>query len=151
LDNVRVNSIAFDPRGPETMFVATDLGGVLRSDDTGASWHPVNEGLPAATIDAFAGDPSNADVVYAANAGGGIYRTDDRGRHGAGPYGNGPVKAMAVNPGDPNEVFAIGQPSLWRSRDRGVTWDVVHNFNVFSSNAFSALIIDPKPPYPIYV
>jgi photosystem II stability/assembly factor-like uncharacterized protein len=154
-----INAVAIDPRKPDTMFLATDQGGVLRSDDTGNTWRTVSDGITANTISTFAADPSNADVVYAGTSGGRIFRTDDRGRHWLGPLGDfvtagltTPVTALAVNPGNSNEVFALGLTAIMRSKDRGATWEILHSFGIFAStNQLSALAIDPRSPNTIYV
>ena len=47
LPDVPVNAIEGDPRAPDTVWVATDVG-VFRSTDGGASWSPFGQGLPRA-------------------------------------------------------------------------------------------------------
>jgi photosystem II stability/assembly factor-like uncharacterized protein len=47
LPDVPVNAIEADPRAPDTVWVATDIG-VFRSTNRGVSWSPFGHGLPRA-------------------------------------------------------------------------------------------------------
>jgi photosystem II stability/assembly factor-like uncharacterized protein len=40
-----VHTIVLDPKNPDRMFVAISAAGVFRTDDSGHSWKPVNQGL----------------------------------------------------------------------------------------------------------
>jgi photosystem II stability/assembly factor-like uncharacterized protein len=44
-----VNTLAYDPNDPETIYAGTD-GGAYVSFDAGATWGQVNEGLLGATV-----------------------------------------------------------------------------------------------------
>ncbi len=64
--------LAFDPRNPETVWLATTGGGVFRSADGGETWMPVNLGLTHPDVYELAFDPSGRALVAA--TGGGLFR-----------------------------------------------------------------------------
>lgn len=88
-----VTSVVFDPVTPTTMYAATDgcscTGwGVLKSLDGGATWKPVNKGLPGHNIEALAIDPTDPNTLYAAVVGQRVYRSQDAGGSWA-PFSDG--------------------------------------------------------------
>ncbi len=111
--------VAADP----TVLVTTDRadGGLLRSDDGGASWAP----LPAtgARGDWRAIVRGDAGLLFAAT-GEGLFRSGDG---GASWLPLGPFKTLvtiAVAPNDGQVITAItpGQYNVYRSQDGGATW-----------------------------
>jgi photosystem II stability/assembly factor-like uncharacterized protein len=45
-----LHSILLDPGNPARMFIAISAAGAFRTDDAGASWHPINRGLHSAFL-----------------------------------------------------------------------------------------------------
>jgi hypothetical protein len=45
-----LHTILLDPRQPERMFIAISAAGAFRTDDAGASWRPINQGLRSEQI-----------------------------------------------------------------------------------------------------
>jgi len=43
-----IRSLAIDPTTPMTVYVGTSSSGVFKTEDGGATWSPVNNGLPPA-------------------------------------------------------------------------------------------------------
>jgi len=80
---VIVNDVYVDPKNPDHVLLATDRGGVLRSEDTGFSFQASNTGFSAQQVTAFASDSQNHATVYAgvanAKAAGGVFRSVDGG------------------------------------------------------------------------
>jgi hypothetical protein len=66
-DSGEVVDIAIDPRGTtdQTLYIATNDGGVWKTTDAGATWRPTMDFLPSLSIGAVALDPGNPDIVYA--------------------------------------------------------------------------------------
>lgn len=91
-----------------------------------------SEGPDAGSVHDLAVDPAQPDTVYAATHNGGVWRSDDFGRTwtlpGAGMAG-WRVKWVEADPGTPGTVWCgvdnPGEPALYRSRDRGATWQQV--------------------------
>ncbi|MDH5380970.1 MAG: glycosyl hydrolase [Cyclobacteriaceae bacterium] len=125
--------------------------GVFKTIDGGKTWEQVlfvDENTGAADI---AIDPENPDIIYAAmwsvhintwglksgGKGGGIYKSTNGGKDwknltSAGLPGGSkrPVgkTAVAVAPGNSNIVYAlfeIESPELWKSNDKGKSWELV--------------------------
>jgi photosystem II stability/assembly factor-like uncharacterized protein len=71
-------SVAIDPTNPQTVYAGRRQGGVLRSDDGGATWSFVS-GLPGGEVLGVAIDPRRAARVFAWIQGAGLFRSDDRG------------------------------------------------------------------------
>ena len=74
-------AIAPDPRDPRTLYVGTHEVGVLKTTDAGATWAPVNTGLPGLDVHGLAVDPQAPDKLHALirEKGEGLYRTTDGG------------------------------------------------------------------------
>ena len=90
-----VHKIATHPSRPERMFLQNH-GGVYRSDDHGASWHSIADGLPADFGFPVVVHPHEPDTVY-------VF-----------PLGS----AFARYPVD-------ARPLVWRSRDAGESWEAL--------------------------
>lgn len=88
-----VHKIARHPSRPERMFIQNH-GGVYRSDDHGASWTSIADGLPADFGFPIVVHPHDPDTVY-------VFPLD-------GSAGRYPPEAKAM---------------VWRSRDAGETWE----------------------------
>ena len=143
-----VSDLAMDPADPQHLFAAvgTPAGslanGVYQTFDGGASWVPAGN-FPTGGSDTNLGrivlavSPSSPQIVFAAVAHSGanatlyhIYRTTDGGNtwtalanvpNYMGPYGDYNT-SLAVDPTDPNVVFAGGQTSQIRTLNGGSTW-----------------------------
>lgn len=69
-----------NPNAPATLYVADAKAGVLRSDDGGGNWKPVNTGLPNAfELTALAIHSFERHTLYTWLKGDGIYKTEDGG------------------------------------------------------------------------
>ena len=77
-------------------------------------------------------EPGRPDTVYAATHNGGVWRSDDFGRTWTLPGADltgWRVEWVEADPGTPGTVWAgvddPGEPALYRSRDRGASWERV--------------------------
>jgi len=87
-----LHTILFDPRDPRRMFIAISAAGAFRSDDDGASWHPINRGLKSDYIP----DP-DADVGHC-------------------------VHKIAMHPARPDVLYMQKHWDIMRSDDAGASW-----------------------------
>ena len=151
-DGAKLHSIIVDPRDPSHMYLSMSGGGTFESQDAGADWHPLNEGVRADFFPdpypVFGQDPhcvrmasGNPDRLYMQNHCG-IYRLDrphtrwsrigDHMPKSVGDIG----LPLAVHPHDPDTAWVFpmdgtdvwprtspgGKPAAYRTRDGGKTW-----------------------------
>ncbi|HXR46459.1 MAG TPA: xyloglucanase [Candidatus Limnocylindrales bacterium] len=144
-----VTGIVFHPRQKGLIYARTDVGGAYRWDDTTQRWIPLTDWIGPADvnftgIESLAVDPSDPNRVYLAagtytRGQAAILRSDDQGRTfqraevpfkmGANEIGRFNGERLAV---DPNQgkilFFGSREDGLWRSADRGATWQKVAGF-----------------------
>ena len=147
----RTRVVRFHPATPTTLFAAGVSGGLWRSEDDGASWRPIGEGLTNLTINSLAIDPTRPDVMYA-GTGEGYFREEIRGTglplRGGGVYmtTNGGasfqrlaatttpdfhwVNDLELGVNDPRRIYAATRSGVWRSPDSGATWTRLLAVNV---------------------
>jgi hypothetical protein len=126
-------SIAFDPSRPNVVYVGTQLAGLFKSTDGGATFVASNAGItPWATqtgsslIDVrwIAVDPASPDTVYIGTNGAGVWKSVD----GAQSWINiglaGTLETcLLVVPGAISTVYAcVSGQGIQQSVDGGVTW-----------------------------
>ena len=129
--------LAVDPADTSTMFMPCQAGGLLRSDDGGATWQPVDFGdasNPSPDIRGVAIAPSAPDTVYAiseSSANGTIstvYRSVDGGVTWDATTVPGLDDAtIVIDPADPDRAVIGGRAatasgSLLTTDDGGDTW-----------------------------
>jgi photosystem II stability/assembly factor-like uncharacterized protein len=80
---VIVNDVFIDPANSNHLIVATDRGGVLASEDGGASFHPSNKGFSARHLSSFIADAQHPATVYVGALNdkqwGGVFQSDNGG------------------------------------------------------------------------
>lgn len=74
-----LSAVAISPKEPETIFVGGRDIGVIRSDDGGETWRPMNSGLPTLDVTALATHSFQRKTLFAWLTGAGVYRTEDSG------------------------------------------------------------------------
>ena len=134
------------------MFAAISAAGAFRSDDSGATWRPVNRGLHSEGIpdeDAEVGHcvhhveahPSRPDMLFMQKHWD-VMRSDDGGLSWTEVSGNLPTDfgfPIAVHPHEPETIYVVpitsdslhyppdGQLRVWRSRSGGNEWEPLTN------------------------
>ncbi len=115
-----------------------------------ASWQPI--GPPdGATVLSLAYAPSRPAVVYAGLAGGGVHRSDDGGltwKPAGSGLGNPVVSSLAVDPANPDAVYAATERGFFRSTDGGRSWQTAPTVNVLKAHAVA---VDPADPRVVYL
>jgi photosystem II stability/assembly factor-like uncharacterized protein len=142
-----MHSICIDRQYPDRMLVAVSAGGVYRSEDAGASWHPANSGVRAENLPErfpVAGHNVHRVVMHPADGRrlyrqcyNGTYRSDDGGLHWTEITAGLPSDfgyAIVCDPVDPDTVFQVPESSshmraavdgrlrVFRSSDAGRSW-----------------------------
>jgi photosystem II stability/assembly factor-like uncharacterized protein len=110
-------------------------GGLFKSTDAGATWHPLSNGLPKDLAQIYVAiAPSDPHRLYATlgTSGGklGVYRSDDAGENWSqitddprpsGRIGGGDLAIPRVDPKNPDIVIVASTVTM-RSTDGGKTW-----------------------------
>jgi len=165
----RTRAAAGVPSQPNVFYVGQVNGGVWRTDDYGRTWTPIFDHESSQSIGAIAVAPSDPNIIYVGSGeglhrpdlsvGNGIYKSADAGKTWThlGLRDGQQIPALAVDPRDPNRVFAavLGHPygpnqerGIYRSADGGQTWQkaIYKDENTGGSD----VVIDPSNPDVVY-
>jgi photosystem II stability/assembly factor-like uncharacterized protein len=157
-----VRTIAIDPEEPRRLYLAIEVGGVVRSEDGGESWENVRGGIHD-DVHSVAVNPKDGTVVYAATRHG-FGRSEDCGkswRQIDGFEGQGYCRPLALNPERPERVYTAAATTgpggfsrpvgaecgIYRSEDGGLTWGRLANGIPARFKPYvDALAVDPSRP-----
>jgi len=154
---------------PDTFYFGAAGGGVWKSEDAGATWHPVGDQLGAASVGAMAIAPSNAKTIYVGTgqveprydvaAGNGVYKSIDGGQtwNSVGLAATRHIGAILVDPRHADSVLvgALGhyfgsnkERGVYKSTDGGKTWQ--QTLFIDDKTGIVDLAADPANPDVIY-
>lgn len=166
----RVTSVAGHRMQPGTFYMGATGGGVWKTTDFGANWHPISDGFfDTGSIGAIAVAESNANIIYVSTGsdglrsnviiGKGVYKSTDAGEtwEHLGLENTGNSGAVLIHPDNPDLVYvaAIGNPfapnperGVYRTQDGGATWELV----LYISDKTGAVDLEfaPDDPTRIY-
>jgi photosystem II stability/assembly factor-like uncharacterized protein len=165
-----VTGIIFHPRQPGLIYARTDVGGAYRWNDPAQRWIPLTDSFGMADVDltgceSIAVDPNDPQRVYLAvgtysRGNAAILRSDDQGRTfqrtvvpfkmGGNESGRFNGERLAVDPNQDGILFfGSRRDGLWKSADRGATWQRIDSFtNIGTSQpspAVSTTTTDSPP------
>ena len=164
----RVTAIA-SVTGGVPVYIGAANGGVLKSEDGGASWASVFDATSIWSIGALAIDPADTATIYVgtgeANSsvdsydGAGLWRSSDAGKTWSdlGLDATRRIARVAIDPSNTSRIFVAAMGTqfstgpdrgLYRSQDHGVTWQKV----LFVSDSTGAcdVAINPAHPETVY-
>ena len=147
-----LHTIILDPADPARIFVAISAAGAFRSDDSGATWKPINRGLKSNSIPQqeaevghcvhrLAMHRSRPNVLFMQKHWD-VMRTDDAGETWREVSGNLPTDfgfPIDVHAHEPDTIFVVpiksdsehypidGQLRVYRSRTGGEEWEPLTN------------------------
>jgi photosystem II stability/assembly factor-like uncharacterized protein len=143
-----VTALAADPRVPDRVLIGTAGLGVLASGDGGNSWQDSSTGLIATDVTSIAVDPAQPSTLYASlSYGGGLRRSRDAGAHWrridlrlAPDLFADWMNLVAVNPGNPLDLYAAIGSNVAHSGNGGRRWSFAHVEDCANVNS---LAVDP--------
>jgi photosystem II stability/assembly factor-like uncharacterized protein len=169
-----VRDITIDPRDAKTMYVALQVGYMLKTRDGGKNWELLNKNLDC-DVHTIVLHPQDSNRIFIATGGHdcragkapgrALYSSDDGGKNWA------PMAAefkeeysvpLTIHPKRPNVIYsavANGQPGQWRKRasgaeafliqstDAGKTWKKLDNAVSQANRSFvEAFAFEPADP-----
>jgi photosystem II stability/assembly factor-like uncharacterized protein len=152
-----IQKLLLDTRNPEQLLAAAwfqdvrEGGGLYRSDDAGATWNPAGlSGEMVRTVEQSASAPE----IFVAGARSGIFRSVDSARtwQRISPPGDAELRnvdSLAIDPRDPQIIYAGTYHLPWKSSDGGKTWFPVATGMIDDSDVMS-LRIDAANPARIF-
>jgi photosystem II stability/assembly factor-like uncharacterized protein len=161
----RAEAVAGVVGDPATYYFGAVAGGVWKTTDGGASWSPIFDNEPVASIGAIALAPSNPGIIYVGTGeqclrneisyGNGVYKSLDGGKTwtNIGLRDSRHIAKILVDPHNPDIVYvaAIGhafgpneERGVFRSSDGGKTWQKI--LYVDDKTGATDLVFDPNNP-----
>jgi len=155
----RVASVAVDPMNSSVIYAAAAGGGLWKSTDAGGHWTPLTDDLPRLSSGSVAVDPQDDNIIYYGQGelhfsldsypGSGFYESTDGGMSwtqitlpGALYY----TGKVVVAPSNDSVVYACGYYDIYRTSDRGQTWNELNLTPVdHSGNAGAVQDCDVDP------
>ena len=152
-------ALTYDPSSPDHVLLASGGGALFESRDGGAHWRSFAQLGPGheLMLESIAFDPSRPETIYAGGwsitgSGGGFFLTRDGGRNWSEPAAlrGKSIQALAISASDPRLLIAGALDGLYRSRDRGESWERITPLNHPDLKNFESVAIDPRDPETIY-
>jgi hypothetical protein len=149
-----VPGLVFHPTSPNVLYARTDMGGVYRWDAATSAWVPITDGFGIREAffngaESVGLDPTDDKRVYLvtgmydwAGSNGRLYISSDRGDNwthvdlpfvvGSNDWGRAIGERLMVDPNNPAILFYASRAAgLWKSADRGQTWNQVTSLSSF--------------------
>ena len=148
-----VDSLVVDRSDARTLYAGVWCidhpdGGIYISHDEGHTWTEAAD-MHGQSVRALTQAPSNPHVLVAGTLNG-VYRSEDRGlqwREISPPGGAEihEVESIAIDPYDPEIIYAGTWHLPWKTNNGGGNWASIHEGVIDDSDVFS-MIVDPSRP-----
>ncbi|HEV8630306.1 MAG TPA: hypothetical protein VGV61_08315, partial [Thermoanaerobaculia bacterium] len=140
-----VRDVAVDPAHPDTVYAATNGGGVWRSEDGGATWALPGDEMTSREVNWLMVDPGKTTTLWAGVEDAGMWRSLDRGAtwKPVRPENDDVVGLrIAFAPTQPLAIYVPSTNLHHRSADGGKTWT---SFRVPGQDCY-AIAVHPQNP-----
>jgi photosystem II stability/assembly factor-like uncharacterized protein len=128
LSSEQVNWMVFDPTDPKVLFLATEHAGILKSANSGETFHPVNSGFTNHSLRQITGTGKHlyASSVYEGRYGG-VFVSDDGGlgwtlRASEEALQGRNLHSLVSDSANGALLFAASADAVLKSADGGKTW-----------------------------
>jgi photosystem II stability/assembly factor-like uncharacterized protein len=153
-DEYVLDHIAIDPQDSKRIYVSAwslasqQVGEIFRTADGGANWQTL-PAMHGKSIRAMAMYKGSSDVLVA-GALDGVYRSNDGGDtwERLSPANSPDVKnieSIAIDPKDPNTVYAGTWHLAWKTSDAGANWQHINKGMIDDSDVFSVIVDHDNP------
>src|SRR6266403_1602783 len=153
-DDYVLDHIAIDPQNPKHIYVSAwsvssqQIGDVFRTRDGGKNWEALSA-MHGKSIRAMAMFHANSKVLVA-GALDGVFRSKDGGDswERMSPENHAAIKnieSIAVDPKDPNTVYAGTWHLAWKTADGGASWQQIKKGMIDDSDVFSVIVDHSNP------
>lgn len=151
-----VVDISFDSNSDSVVYFGIFGKGVLRTKDRGESFEDISSKISkseiASQLFSIAVDPSKSGTLYV-GLGGGIAKSENFGDDWKGlnlleSSKKFPIKGVAINPRNSEEIIYVSAQAVYRSEDGGVQWST-YQINVGKSA--EVMIYDPVDSNIVYI
>ena len=141
-----------------SIHVGTIGQGLNISSDNGETWTKIRNPIPTeSNIRALQTYPDHPHRILAGSDGLGLFRTNDNGltwEHLDTPFNDLQVWSLALDPANPQTIFAGTRPEAYRSQDDGQTWQKL-NMGVnmecpIGTPRTTNIIVDPRDSQTIW-
>lgn len=137
----RTKHVAFHPTDSLVFFVGTPDGGIWKTDNGGATWAALGDGLPYLPVAIILIDHQHPDTMYISlgDKGGwwqrnlGVYKSTDGGMTWAPTALDWTlddfkvIYEMIMSPDDPQTIFVATNHGILRTADGGASWQTLHS------------------------
>lgn len=153
--------VVIDRDDPSRLYAGTAQAGVYRSDDSGGTWHEIDNGITYKEIWWMEQHPTTGEL-YAATGPASVFKSSDGGETWLDcpqlrrmpetkewtfpqPPHIAHVKGLALVPSDPNRIFgAVEEGWIIRSLDGGQSWQDIKQGTEFDSHSVCVMPDDPN-------
>lgn len=149
----RTRALVIHPTTTTRIFAGTVGGGIWRSENSGASWTPVDDWMGNLAVCSLAMAPTNPNLMYAGTGEGfgnidairgeGVWRSTNGGATWtqlANTTGFGSINRIAISQADSNVVLLATSGGIRRTTDGGANWTTVRTGNSLQ------VLISPSNP-----
>jgi len=148
--DTKFTSIFIDWFNPAIMYVSTDDGDILKSENNGMTWRVVDR-VDGVRMNNIAMDPKDSRTVYVSSFGQGILKTTDGGenwtqiRDELNTFdGARKTTAVILDSNQANRVYHLSKYGVLLSDDAGATWQSVALPSPTNSIDLTAFAVHPK-------
>jgi len=155
-DDYVIDHLSFDPKSSQTMYAAAwsvenqQAGDLFYTHDGGKTWQSV-PAMHGKSVRAMAIAVSDSQILVA-GALDGVYRSKDSGNSwqkiSVGDEIHS-VESIAVDPQNPNVIYAGTWHLAWKTTNGGITWGHINKGMIEDSDVFS-IIVDSTDPQVVF-